>query len=127
VIWLNETRGIFALETTQAGAVCLDVSRGMGGSQTLTRHQREVWQIDRRWLVTWVVSFAASLALFFGAYAIYKATGPHPQVTVFLRAVRHEVRWLIPGLKRKRNPGDPACRRDLDHRRHATAGAAPRG
>jgi len=98
----------------------------MGGSRTLTRHQREVWQIDRRWLVTWVLSFVASLTLFFAVYGLYKVTGPHPQVTVFLRAVRHEVRWLIPGLKKKRNPGD-SVRRELDRPRHAAAGTASRG
>jgi hypothetical protein len=74
-------------------------------SRPLTRHEREVLRLDRRWLVTWITSFAGSLALFFGAYAVYKATGPHPQVTVFLRQVRHEARWLIPGLKGKPHAG----------------------
>lgn len=97
-----------------------------GDSRPLTRHQREVLQIDRRWLVTWLVSFLGSLALFFGAYALYKATGPHPQVTVFLRAVRHEVRWLIPGLKRKPNAKD-GVRRPAPERPRVAATLRPRG
>jgi hypothetical protein len=78
-------------------------------------------QIDRRWLVTWVLSFVLSLGIFFGSYAIYKATGPHPQVTALLRVIRHEVRWLIPGLKRKNNAKDGVFRRDLGQPRYATA------
>jgi hypothetical protein len=120
-------RGIFSLESTTAVAVCSGVSRGTGGSRTLTRHQREVARIDRRWLLTWLVSFVASLTLFFGAYALYKATGPHPQVQVFLRAVRHEVRWLIPGLKKKPNAKDGVFRRPLDAPRHAAVVASRRG
>jgi hypothetical protein len=116
---------MFTLETAMLGAVWSGVSSGMGwrtgGSRPLTRHQREVYQIDRRWLITWLASFVASLALFFGVYAIYKATGPHPQVTVFLRAVRHEVRWLIPGLKKKPNAKDGVFRRDPSAPRWAAA------
>jgi hypothetical protein len=100
-------------------------SMGMGGSRPITRHQREVLRIDRRWLVTWMVSFVGSLLLFFGAYAIYKATGPHPQMTVFLRALRHEARWLIPGQKRKPNPNGPGSRLDSEERRAAVD--RPRG
>lgn len=117
---------MFSLESTGFGAVWSGVSSGTGGrtgggSRPLTHHQREVHRIDRRWLITWLASFAASLALFFGLYAIYKATGPHPQVTVFLRAVRHEVRWLIPGLKKKPNARDGGVRR---HEPDATRWAA---
>ena len=100
---------------------------GMGGSRPITRHQREVLQLDRRWLVTWVASFVASLAIFSGAYGVYKATGPHPEMTVFLRALRHEIRWLIPGWKRKPNAKpDEAFRLEPDHLRHSAVDL-PRG
>ena len=100
---------------------------GMVGSRPVTRHQREVVELDRRWLMTWVASFVASLAIFSGVYGVYKATGPHPEMTVFLRALRHEIRWLIPGLKRKPNAKiDEASRLDADHLRHAAVDL-PRG
>ena len=98
----------------------------MVGSRPITRHQREVMHLDRRWLVTWVASFMGSLALFFAAYGVYKATGPHPQVQVLLRAVKHEVRWLIPGLKGKPNARDQAVRLETDHLRYAAVDL-PRG
>ena len=106
------------LATRAGGLVWSRASMGMGGSRSITRHQREVLRIDRRWLVTWIVSFCGSLLLFSGAYAVYKATGPHPEMTVFLRAVRHEVRWLIPGLKRKPNAKDQGVRLETDDLRH---------
>ncbi|HXJ32548.1 MAG TPA: hypothetical protein VMS22_00790 [Candidatus Eisenbacteria bacterium] len=77
-------------------------------SRVLTRHQYEVRQIDRRWLVAWIGSFLASLVLFFAIYGVYKATGPHPQVTVLMRHLKHHARWLIPGLKAKPNARDEA-------------------
>ncbi len=100
---------------------------GVGrSSRSITRHQREVLLLDRRWLVTWMVSFLGSLAFVFGLYAVYKATGPHPQVTAFIRALKHEVRWLIPGLKRKPNARDEGVRLETDELRHATVDL-PRG
>ena len=100
---------------------------GMGGSsQAITRHQREVLVLDRLWLATWVASFVGSLMIFFAVYGAYKATGPHPEVTVFLRAVRHEARWLIPGLKRKPNVRDQGVRLETDHLRYAAVDL-PRG
>lgn len=98
----------------------------MVGSRAITRHQREVVQIDRRWLATWVLSFVGSLALLFATYGIYKATGPYPQVRTFLRAVKHEARWLIPGLKGKPNAKDRAVRLETDHLRYAAVDL-PRG
>ena len=57
---------------------------------------------------------------------VYKATGPHPEVTVFLRALRHEIRWMIPGLKHKPNAKPEAFRLEPDHLRHAAVDL-PRG
>ena len=91
---------------------------GMVGSRPVTRHQREVLRIDRRWLLTWLASFFLSLGILAAAYGIYKATGPHPQFRAFLRQLKHEARWLIPGLKGKPNAKDGRdVRFDVDGRR----------
>jgi len=66
-------------------------------------HRREVERDDRRMLILWAASFAAALGLFAAATQIYRATGPHPQVTAFVRQVKHHARWLIPGLKGRPN------------------------
>lgn len=96
------------------------MARGMDGrSRVVTRHQREVLQVDRRWLLTWMVSFAGSLAFVAGLYGVYKVTGPHPEVTALVRGLKHEVRWLIPGLKHKPNAKDEGARLDVDGPRWA--------
>jgi hypothetical protein len=92
---------------------------GVGESRVLSRHQREVRQSDRRWLAIWLASFASSLLGVGMAYALYKATGPHPQVTLLLRQLRHEVRWLIPGLKGKPNAKNESVGLEWSHRRYA--------
>jgi hypothetical protein len=43
---------------------------------------------DRGWFLVFVLVFALSLGGLFGAHAIYRATGPHPQVTMFMRRVK---------------------------------------
>ncbi|MCW5893903.1 MAG: hypothetical protein KIT14_25650 [bacterium] len=66
-------------------------------------HRREVARSDRRWLMVWAAIFLAMFGLFAAAHGIYRATGPHPEVQVFLRRVKHHARWLIPGLKSRPN------------------------
>lgn len=66
-------------------------------------HRREVARTDRRWLMAWAAIFLASFGLMAAVHGIYRATGPHPEVQVFLRRVRHHARWLIPGLKGRPN------------------------
>jgi hypothetical protein len=88
-------------------------------SRTVRHHERDVARVDRRWLVTWVASFLGSLILFVLSYSVYKATGPHPEMTVFLRQLRHEARWFIPGLKQKPHASDGNVSIDRDDRRHA--------
>src|SRR5436190_908049 len=94
----------------------------MVGSRPITRHEREVLRIDRRWLLTWLASFSLSLGLLAGAYGVYKLTGPHPEFRALLRQLKHEARWLIPGLKGKPNAKDGRdVRIDLDRRFVAVA------
>jgi hypothetical protein len=76
-------------------------------------HRREVARSDRRWLMAWAAIFLAMFGMLAGAHGIYRATGPHPEVTVFLRRVKHHARWLIPGLKGRPNwRGDVQLRGD---------------
>ena len=89
---------------------------GRADSRPISRHEREVVRVDRRWLLAWIASFAMSLGLLAGAYAVYKATGPHPQIRAFIRQLKHEARWLIPGLKKKPNAKDKVVRLELPRR-----------
>jgi hypothetical protein len=61
-------------------------------------------------LLVWTFGFGASLAALLLAHRIYRATGPHPHVTSFMRTLKHHVRWLIPGLKDKPNAKDKPFR-----------------
>jgi hypothetical protein len=67
------------------------------------KHRVEVARADRRWLLAWAAIFVGTLLFLVAAHQIYRLTGPHPEVTVFIRALKHEARWLIPGLKKKPN------------------------
>jgi hypothetical protein len=58
---------------------------------------------DARWLLVWVAVFLAAVLGLLAAHQVYRMTGPHPQVTVFIRRLKHHARWLIPGLKAKRS------------------------
>ncbi len=63
------------------------------------RPRREnVADTDRQWLVLTTVVFALTLGLCFLAYQVYRATAPHPEVTIFLRGVKRMAHRLIPGL-----------------------------
>jgi hypothetical protein len=68
-----------------------------------TKHRVEVLKADRRWLLAWAAVFVGTLLALFAAHQLYRLTGPHPQVTALVRQLKHEARWLIPGLKRKPN------------------------
>ena len=58
---------------------------------------------DVRWLLAWLAVFAASILALLAAHQVYRMTGPHPQMTVFIRKLKHHARWLIPGLKGRRS------------------------
>jgi len=60
-------------------------------------------QADRRWLVVWTSLFIAWLAFSGILVVLYRVTGPHPEISAFVRRVKHEVRWLIPFRKIPRN------------------------
>ena len=90
------------------------------------RHRLESAQADRRWLVVWTALFVGWLALSGIAMVVYRATGPHPEMTLFLRALRHEARWFIPGLKHKPNAKDGAVRLESGAPRFAAV-ERPRG
>jgi len=42
------------------------------------------------------------MLLIVAAHQVYRLTGPYPQVTAFIRQLKHHSRWLIPGMKGKR-------------------------
>lgn len=59
-----------------------------------------VVQSDRRWFLVLAATFVASSAGLFSLHAIYRATGPHPNVTIFLRSVKRQLRRVIPRFRR---------------------------
>ena len=66
-------------------------------------HRAAVDRSDRRWLLAWTAVFLIACAAILGVYDVYHRTGPHPQMTSFVRRLKHEARWLIPGLKSRPN------------------------
>jgi hypothetical protein len=72
----------------------------MGTAPGSGQRIREVEHVDRRWLLGAVIVFAASLASFAGLRWLYQATGPHPEVTVFMRRVKSVAKRLIPRVRR---------------------------
>jgi len=65
------------------------------------RAAQEVARADRRWFLAVAIVFGASIVGLTGGLALYRLTGPHPQVTLLLRRLRRIVHWVIP---RSRNP-----------------------
>lgn len=61
--------------------------------------ERELVRSDRRWLFVVVAAFVGSVGLLYGAYRIYKATGPHPEVTLFIRRAKYVAHWFLPDLR----------------------------
>ena len=43
---------------------------------------------DRGWFLIVVLVFATSIGGLVAGYAVYRATGPHPEVTVLVRRVK---------------------------------------
>ena len=53
---------------------------------------------DRRWLLATYGIFGATLLVLAGLYQLYTASGPHDEVTLFLRDVTRIAHWLLPGF-----------------------------
>ena len=77
------------------------------------RHRQGVTRSDVRWLMAWLGVFTLAILLLLAAHQVYRLTGPHPQMTMFMRSLKHYARWLIPGQKsgprseRAPLPGEP--------------------
>ena len=61
---------------------------------------RDVIRSDRRWFLAAATGFVLSFGGLFGMHGLYRATGPHPAVTIFLRAVKRQIRRVIPRIRR---------------------------
>jgi hypothetical protein len=68
-----------------------------------TGGSREVARTDRRWLLAAADVFAGWLGAFAAARALYVATGPHPEVTLFLRRVKSYANKLLHHRVRRRH------------------------
>jgi hypothetical protein len=62
----------------------------------------EVARSDRRWFLVAASIFAGSIGLMVGAHQVYRATGPHPEVTVFIADMKRVARRFIPRVRRPR-------------------------
>jgi len=67
------------------------------------RKTREVHNADRRWLLAAFAIFGGTGAVLLGARWLYRATGPHPEVTLLFRRVKVMARRLLPRIRR--SPG----------------------
>src|SRR5262247_1280260 len=67
------------------------------------RRRESVARSDARWLLVWLAVFVAGFLALVAAHRIYRLTGPHPDVTAFVRMLKHYSRWLIPGQKGRRS------------------------
>jgi hypothetical protein len=75
-----------------------------GGNEVATRRpapsaHEEVARSDRRWLLLAAGVFLGACALLGCAIALYRLTGPHPDVTLLVRSVKRVARQLVPGLR----------------------------
>ena len=50
---------------------------------------------DRAWFLIFLLVFVLSLGGLFSVRAIYRATGPHPRVTLFVRRVKGYANRLV--------------------------------
>jgi hypothetical protein len=57
--------------------------------------EEQIRRADRRWFVVAALVFAGSFAGLLGASELYRATGPHPQLVVFIRRVKFYANSLL--------------------------------
>jgi hypothetical protein len=74
--------------------------RWMAGPPSPSRQRRELERADRRWFLAAAAVFTLSLGVFFGAHRLYRVTGPHPQVTAFVRRMKGLARRFLPRWRR---------------------------
>ena len=67
------------------------------------RPGKDVLRTDRRWLLTVTAVFAVTIGSLLGAREIYRATGPHPEVVVFVRRVKFYANSLLRQGRLKRS------------------------
>lgn len=60
-----------------------------------------VAQSDRRWFLVLAAGFVVSIGGLLSLHAIYRATGPHRKVTIFLRTLKRQFRHLVPRFRRR--------------------------
>lgn len=92
--------GLNAIHTVQAVGTMPQRAAVPSSSPT---HRAGVARSDLRWLLAWLAVFVAAILALLAAHQVYRLTGPHPQVTVFIRRLKHHARWLIPGVKGRRS------------------------
>jgi len=64
---------------------------------------KDVARSDRRWFLTVTIVFAVTVGGLLGAREIYRATGPHPEVIVFVRRVKFYANSLLRQGRLKRS------------------------
>jgi len=63
----------------------------------------QIIRSDRGWFVAVVLVFTITIGSLAGVHAVYRATGPHPEVTVFVRRLKGYANRLV-RLGRLRRP-----------------------
>ncbi|HJQ83167.1 MAG TPA: hypothetical protein VKA21_03765 [Candidatus Binatia bacterium] len=61
-------------------------------------------RVDRRWFIASAAVFVGSLGGLFGVHAVYRATGPHPEVTLFVRRIKLYANKLLRHRFRRPRP-----------------------
>jgi hypothetical protein len=63
------------------------------------RTSRELARADRRWFLLVAAGFVGATLLIGSVHAVYRATGPHPGFTLFLRRLKRMARRMIPRVR----------------------------
>ena len=66
------------------------------------RAEEEVKRSDRRWFLAALLVFTGSVGALFGAREVFRATGPHPEVTLFVRRLKSYANRLLRQRVRRR-------------------------
>jgi hypothetical protein len=64
---------------------------------------KDLARTDRRWLLTVTAVFVATVGSLLGVREIYRATGPHPELIVFVRRVKFYANSLLRQGRLKRS------------------------